>query len=61
MGKVVGMCEDEILGRQEVLRRLDLTESSGISKRQLESLLKVDQPIILRYSGAWTVNESGWE
>lgn len=51
MGKVGGMCEDETLGRQEVLRRLDLTESSGISKRQLESLLKVDQPIILRYSG----------
>lgn len=46
MGKVVGMCEEETPGRQDVIR-LDLTGSSGRNKRQLDSLLKVDQPIIL--------------
>lgn len=56
MEKVVGMCEEETPGRQEVIR-LDLTGSSGKSKRQLDSLLEVDQPITFRYSGVWSMNQ----
>lgn len=38
IGKVVGMCEEESLGRRDVIRRVELTGSSGRSERPCDSL-----------------------